>query len=358
MSDGADDAYRQAMKQEGEQLANPREAIREELLELCANGVYSTEEIDALLLRYVLASAPVDGDLREAFARKLFEQRTPPYSWEEAEEAELESDAGTLRSICFDDADAILALLPARTPEPDAATEAFKFIAECFEAAVFEGLAERVMEGDQQPGSLSDLVNRRLLPGGIRAREEYEKREAVPPAPAQGVPERFKHFAPDGGKPKMPEGWEGKIEIGKILDQLYELTGADDGERQSQIGGLLESYAEMRYAKRPISEAPLDTAVIVYGFGGYEVAHYNTGLKAWVSCNDHRRVLSPKYWWPLPGMLTKEEMLGPEPVEAPKPKRGEIFISFSLEGTHATIDGRVVTAKEALDAIGKPEQNR
>lgn len=54
-------------------------------------------------------------------------------------------------------------------------------------------------------------------------------------------------------------------------------------------------------APRPMESAPLDTAILTYGFG-YEVAHFNTALHAWVSCWDHRRLKTPLRWWPLPSV--------------------------------------------------------
>lgn len=285
MSDGADDAYRQAMRQEGEQLANPRQAIREELLELCANGVYSTEQIDALLLRYVLASAPVDANLRETAINNL-----------------IEKGLIATRMLAGEVTDAILALLPARSPEPDA--DAWMAICNETGGRLFAHTKERAeIKGREAYGKIHGHAGHAFEVVPLYAAANLLRAPA-----ARDVPERFKHFAPDGGKPKMPEGWEGKIDPGQILDELYDLTGADDGERQSHIGGLLEIYVWLRNAKRPISEAPLDTAVIVYGFG-YEVAHYNTALKAWVRCSDNRKVVPPKWWWPLPEMPIKEEML-------------------------------------------------
>jgi len=50
---------------------------------------------------------------------------------------------------------------------------------------------------------------------------------------------------------------------------------------------------------QPIETAPEDTAVLVYGFG-YEVAHFNTALKQWVACYDHRPLNHPEWWQPLP----------------------------------------------------------
>lgn len=49
---------------------------------------------------------------------------------------------------------------------------------------------------------------------------------------------------------------------------------------------------------QPIETAPVDTAVLTYAFG-YDVAHYNTLLKAWVRCSDHTRVRA-EFWMPLP----------------------------------------------------------
>jgi hypothetical protein len=48
---------------------------------------------------------------RDEIARVLFEQRQTPHSWDLALEADPESDAGTLLSICRDDADAVLQTL-------------------------------------------------------------------------------------------------------------------------------------------------------------------------------------------------------------------------------------------------------
>lgn len=47
---------------------------------------------------------------RDDIARVLFDQRQTQHDFDDAEDADPESDAGTLRSICFDDADAVLAL--------------------------------------------------------------------------------------------------------------------------------------------------------------------------------------------------------------------------------------------------------
>lgn len=55
---------------------------------------------------------------RDDIAQVLFEQRQPPYSWEDALVAEPESDAGSLLSICRDDADAVLARLAIPRPDP------------------------------------------------------------------------------------------------------------------------------------------------------------------------------------------------------------------------------------------------
>ena len=54
---------------------------------------------------------------REDVARVLFDQRGTKHDFDDAEDADAESDAGTLRSICFDDADAVLRLLAA-SPKP------------------------------------------------------------------------------------------------------------------------------------------------------------------------------------------------------------------------------------------------
>jgi hypothetical protein len=53
---------------------------------------------------------------REDIARVLFNQRQTGHDFDDAADADAESDAGTLRSIVFDDADAIIAL--ARKPAP------------------------------------------------------------------------------------------------------------------------------------------------------------------------------------------------------------------------------------------------
>lgn len=51
----------------------------------------------------------------------------------------------------------------------------------------------------------------------------------------------------------------------------------------------------------PLSKAPDDTAVLVYGFG-YEVAHYNTALKRWALCSNHQPLYreAESVWTHLP----------------------------------------------------------
>ena len=51
-------------------------------------------------------------------------------------------------------------------------------------------------------------------------------------------------------------------------------------------------------AWRPIESAPVDTAVLTYGFG-YEVAHFNVALDHWVANWDHRPI-APLFYRPLP----------------------------------------------------------
>jgi len=50
---------------------------------------------------------------------------------------------------------------------------------------------------------------------------------------------------------------------------------------------------------QPIETAPKDTAVLTHGFG-FEIAHFNTLLGAWVACWDHRKIRGPTHWVPLP----------------------------------------------------------
>lgn len=72
---------------------------------------------------------------REEIAKVLFEQRQSPHDWEDSAEADPESDAGTLRSICFDDADAVIrAITPlGRTaPTPPAGEGAVEDLARRF----------------------------------------------------------------------------------------------------------------------------------------------------------------------------------------------------------------------------------
>ncbi len=51
----------------------------------------------------------------------------------------------------------------------------------------------------------------------------------------------------------------------------------------------------------PLSQAPHDTAVLVYGVC-YEVAHYNTALKRWALCSNHQPLYreSECVWTHLP----------------------------------------------------------
>jgi hypothetical protein len=50
---------------------------------------------------------------------------------------------------------------------------------------------------------------------------------------------------------------------------------------------------------QPIETAPKNTAILVYSWG-YDVAHFNTLLNAWVACWDHRKLKGVTHWQPLP----------------------------------------------------------
>jgi len=67
-----------------------------------------------------------------------------------------------------------------------------------------------------------------------------------------------------------------------------------------ECAGITAQMAQQEHSQwQPIETAPKDTAVLTYGFG-YEIAHYNTDLDAWVACWDHRPIRTPVGWMPLP----------------------------------------------------------
>ena len=85
-------------------------------------------------------------------------------------------------------------------------------------------------------------------------------------------------------------------------DWLVNIDAAHFGPQPVQTAGLTQEQREAVAAMpgwRKIETAPEDTAVLIYGFG-YEIAHFNTAIGAWVACWDHRRIPTPTHWQPLP----------------------------------------------------------
>ncbi|MBZ9894193.1 hypothetical protein LB545_07530 [Mesorhizobium sp. BR1-1-6] len=106
-----------------DKIAADRDRWRKDAERLEQQVSSQAAEIERLkaALEAALSASPVgqiaEGETREDIARILFQQRQPPFSWDDNPD-EPESDAGTLRSICLDDADAVLAALSAAPAPP------------------------------------------------------------------------------------------------------------------------------------------------------------------------------------------------------------------------------------------------
>jgi hypothetical protein len=70
-------------------------------------------------------------------------------------------------------------------------------------------------------------------------------REALTSTPqAKEIPDRFKHFAPDGGKPKLPEGFKGQLEIKTSYERAVEAEANDTAtaaDASNKIGSWLSA---------------------------------------------------------------------------------------------------------------------
>jgi NTP pyrophosphatase (non-canonical NTP hydrolase) len=116
---------------------------------------------------------------RDEIARVLFQQRQTDHDWEDSQDADPDSDAGTLRSICFDDADAVIAALLAdqalsthSTPSQPVGERAGLVEHLRPEVLAFARLMERELRAnDHKPGWKNDRIGQ-LAPRVVQEADE------------------------------------------------------------------------------------------------------------------------------------------------------------------------------------------
>ncbi|TGV15782.1 hypothetical protein EN816_00590 [Mesorhizobium sp. M8A.F.Ca.ET.173.01.1.1] len=91
-------------------VPDDRNYTPKEAQDTIAGVIDGLRKYEAAALAHPAPAKGVSEASREDIARVLFEQRQTPFDWDDGAD-QPESDAGTLRSICLDDADAVLAAL-------------------------------------------------------------------------------------------------------------------------------------------------------------------------------------------------------------------------------------------------------
>lgn len=107
-------------------------------------------------------------------------------------------------------------------------------------------------------------------------------------------------------------------DIRVYLELLAKCFGIEGEKLDERVEAKLVLVVERHRARldgskcqwQPIETAPIDTAVLTYGFG-FEVAHYNSMLKKWVANWDHRPI-KPLFWCPLPAPPDLREQEQPQ----------------------------------------------